>query len=413
MKLESQSGKLYTNIKKNYLFLGLSTLDLTRGLWMIYLMSRGFSLIELGLLEGIFHLTSFIMEIPTGIVADIYGRKTSRLLGRFFFLISLGIMFWSHSFILQMLGFIITAIGYNLESGAGEALLYDSMKEIGIESHYKKIAGRNNLILEIGGVLSFLIGGYIAVYLGYSWVFIPSMFLCIITIVNAKSFTEPSLVKHEQKRLKKMGWIKALIVQTGESLKVVKERPKIAFLILFSELIFMFLTSLFFYLQTYWKSSGWDEFSIGLVLAATSVMSAISGLKGGTLEKKIGDRAILIIAPVLLLVSMWGIALTPYAPYFFILTGLIDGMLYVAIQDYLNKMIPSERRATVLSFQSMTFSIYMIIFFPIIGFFGDRYGLEYAFIGFAAVASVLCIIYFIVTRKILGSSKWEILNNNQ
>ena len=403
--MEQQLGKLQSNIKKNYLFLGLSTLDLTRGLWMIYLMSRGFTLIELGILEGVFHLTSFIMEIPTGIVADIYGRKTSRLLGRFIFLISLGIMFWSHSFLLQLIGFIITAIGYNLESGAGEALLYDSMKEIGIETQYKKTAGRNNLILEIGGVLSFIIGGFIAVRLGYSWVFIPSMLLCVISIINANSFTEPSLAKHEQKRLKKMGWIKALIVQTGESFQVVKERPKIAFLIIFSELIFMFLTSLFFYLQTYWKGNGWDEFSIGLVLAGTSVMSAISGLKGEAIDKKIGDRAILLFAPLLLLISMWGIALTPYAPFFFILTGFIDGMLYVAIQDYLNKMIPSERRATVLSFQSMTFSIFMMIIFPIIGFFGELYGLKSAFTGFAATATILFIIYFLVTRKMQFSKE--------
>jgi len=405
MKQENQTGKLQSNIKKNYLFLGFSTLDLTRGLWMIYLMSRGFTLIELGILEAVFHLTSFIMEIPTGIVADLYGRKTSRILGRIFFLISLAIMFWSHSFLLQLFGFAVTAIGYNLESGAGEALLYDSMKEIGIESHYKKTAGHNNLILEIGGVLSFLIGGFIAVRLGYTWVFIPSMLLCVITIINAFSFIEPSLVKHEQKRLKKMGWVKALIVQTGESLKVVKERPKIAYLIIFSELIFMFLTSLFFYLQTYWKGNGWNEFSIGLVLAATSVLSAISGLTGEAVEKKIGDGAILLIAPVLLLISMWGIALTSYAHFFFILTGLINGMLYVAIQDYLNKMIPSERRATVLSFQSMTFSIFMMIIFPVIGFFGDRYGLESTFTGFAAIATVLFLIYFIVTGKMLFAKR--------
>ena len=396
---EIHTKKLSTNIKKNYLFLGLTTLDLTRGLWMIYLMTRGFSLIELGILEGVFHLTTFIMEIPTGMIADLWGRRFSRLLGRIIFLASLGIMFWSYSFALQLIGFIITAIGYNLESGAGEALLYDSMKELGIERQYKKTAGYNNLIFEAGGILSFLIGGYFAVHLGYTWVFIPSMIICIVSIMLASSLYEPTITKHEQPRLRKMGWIKALIVQTKESLKVVKERPKIAFLILFSELIFMFLTSLFFYLQTYWKSNGWNEFQIGIVLAATAVMSAISGLKGHSIEKRIGERGILLFAPLLLLVSLWGIALTPFAPYFFIITGLIDGLLYVAVQDYINKMIPSERRATVLSFQSMTFSLYMIIFFPAIGFFGDRYGLEYSFMGLALAGTVMYGFYLLITKK--------------
>ena len=113
MKPELHIHKLKSNLIKNYFFLGFSTLDLTRGLWMIYLMTRGFFLIELGILEGAFHLTTFVMEIPTGMVADLLGRKLSRLLGRIFFLVSLGIMFLSRSFALQLLGFIITAIGYN------------------------------------------------------------------------------------------------------------------------------------------------------------------------------------------------------------------------------------------------------------------------------------------------------------
>ena len=389
MEPEIHTKKLYSNITKNYIFLGLTTLDLTRGLWMIFLFSRGFSLIELGILEGVFHLTTFVMEIPTGIVADLWGRRLSRLLGRIIFLISLGIMFWSYSFTLQLIGFIITAIGYNLESGAGEALLYDSMKELGIEEQYKKTAGKNNFVDWMGGILSFLIGGYFAVHLGYTWVFIPSMIICIISIFVTYSMHEPSLTQHEQIRLRKMGWIKAMGVQTIESLKVVKERPKIAFLILFSELIFMFLASLFFYLQTYWKGNGWDEFQIGMVLAGSGLLSAIAGLTGHRIEKKIGEKGVLLIAPLLLIITLWGIALTHYAPFFFIITGLIDGLLYVAIQDYINKMIPSERRATVLSFQSMTFSFYMIIFFPAVGFFGDRYGLEYSFLGLAVIGTVM------------------------
>ena len=108
----------------------------------------------------------------------------------------------------------------------------------------------------------------------------------------------------------------------------------------------------------------------------------------------------MVFAPLLLLVSLCGIALTTFAPYFFIITGLIDGLLYVAVQDYINKLIPSERRATVLSFQSMTFSLYMIIFFPAIGFFGDRFGLEYSFVGLAVIGTVMYGFYLLFTRKI-------------
>ncbi|NBK26550.1 MAG: MFS transporter, partial [Spirochaetia bacterium] len=99
-------------------------LSFTHGIWMIYLASRGFSLIQLGALEAIFHITSFLMEVPTGSVADIWGRKTSRLAGRVCYALSLVLMYWGPTFWLQILAFVLSALGYNLESGAGDALLY-------------------------------------------------------------------------------------------------------------------------------------------------------------------------------------------------------------------------------------------------------------------------------------------------
>ena len=122
---------LRANIKKNYLFVALASLNLTHGVWMIFLALKGFSLIELGFLEGIYHVTSFLMEIPTGAIADIWGRKLSRVMGRLIAIVAFLIMFLSGSFIIQAIGFMITAISNNLESGAGDALVYDSLLELG------------------------------------------------------------------------------------------------------------------------------------------------------------------------------------------------------------------------------------------------------------------------------------------
>ncbi|HWQ30940.1 MAG TPA: MFS transporter, partial [Negativicutes bacterium] len=49
-----------------------------------------------------------------------------------------------------------------------------------------------------------------------------------------------------------------------------------------------------------------------------------------------------------------------------------------AMSDYINKMIPSENRATILSFSSMVFSFFMIIVFPLVGMLGDLYSLGFA-----------------------------------
>ena len=129
------------NIPANYLFVFFSNIQFTSGLWMIFLAQKGFSLIELGLLESIFHMSSTAFEIPSGALADMLGRKYCRLGGRVFLLASLFVMYLADGFGLQALGFALCAFGYNLESGAGEAFTYDTLKYLGEENRYKRIAG--------------------------------------------------------------------------------------------------------------------------------------------------------------------------------------------------------------------------------------------------------------------------------
>jgi len=399
MKRDVYLLKIRNNIGKNYIFLGLSYVDLTRGLWMIWLTLRGFSLTQLGVMEGVFHLTKFLMEVPTGIIADLFGRKMSRILGRIIFLGSLFVLYYGRSFPVQCLGFSLSAIGYNLESGAGEALIYDSLKEIGRESVYKKIAGINNLIFEGGSIISLIVGGYCAHNLGYQWVFIPGMTVSAMSIIVAALFKEPTIIQKEQHRLRELGWFLAMKEQTRISVQVIIEKPRIAFIILFTELVMMFIASLYFYLQTFWKGEGQNELQIGGYLALASVFSATAGILAGKIEKKIGVRGIIIFFPLLLILSIWGIGLTEYSVFFYAITGFVDGVLYVAMQDYLNKMIPSERRATILSFQSMAFSLYMILFFPLIGLIGEQRGLQTAFLILAVIATLMYVVYLIISIK--------------
>ncbi|HOE57699.1 MAG TPA: MFS transporter, partial [Bacillota bacterium] len=146
--------QLRNNINKNYIYTILSNIDLTRGIWMIYLAGKGMSLTQLGLLETVFHITSFLMEVPTGAVADIFGRRISRIAGRAMSLLSTAILLAANDFMWFAISFVFTALSYNLESGAGDALIYDSLKEIGEEDKYMKISGNKEVFYQTAGVIS-------------------------------------------------------------------------------------------------------------------------------------------------------------------------------------------------------------------------------------------------------------------
>jgi len=374
---------------------------------MIYLASRGFSLVQLGIMESSFHITSFLMEIPTGAVADIWGRKTSRIIGRIFFMFSLLILFLSESFFFQLSGFIVCALGYNMESGAGEALLYDSLDNATKDKKYMAIVGRKEFVLQCSSIIALIIGGYIATQ-SYNLVFAISIIFVLFSIITAFTFVEPEIVKTGPK---KTGIFNILVNQTINSMKVIKRQKQIAFFIIFSELIFSFTVSLFFYLQNYWKGIAYSEFKIGIIFAVSALFSGLTGLAAHKIEKKIGgEQGIVIFVPIFVILAFWGISLTEYKYFFYLLIGLMEGLLYVAISDYINRLIPAEYRATVLSFQSMTFSFFMIIIFPIIGWIGDHFSLNRAFLVitiFATLISIVHFLYIIFTsgkNKIIGSS---------
>lgn len=360
---------------------------------MIYLAMRGFSLIELGMLESSFHITSFLMEIPTGAVADLWSRKASRILGRVFYLSSLFILFLATGFAFQLLGFVLCAIGYNLESGAGEALLYDSLDMKTRESRYMKILGIKEFIIQASSILALLVGGFLATR-GYDLVFALSITVVILSLLTAFSFREP-IVHQEIKSIEGLHWIKKLKKQTLESLKVVKSRRQIAFYLIFSELIFSFTVSLFFYLQNYWKNIGFSEFHIGAVFAGASLLSGLTSLFAQKIEQKMGgERKLILILPLFLLMSLWGIALSPWKFPFYLVIGFMEGLLLVAISHYINRLIPQEYRATVLSFQSMIFSFFMIALFPLIGWLGETFSLNTAFLIMAITGSLISVFYY-------------------
>jgi len=76
----------------------------------------------------------------------------------------------------------------------------------------------------------------------------------------------------------------------------------------------------------------------------------------------------------------------------FLIIGMFDSLTYVVYFDYVNRLIPSAKRATLLSFSSMVFSSFMIIIFPAFGWIGDHFGLRFSFVFVACTATALVLI---------------------
>lgn len=138
---------------------------------------------QVGLVEGIAVLIGIAMEVPSGVLADLLGKRNTLILGSLFQLISCLILINSTEFIHFLIGNSIMFIGFAFHSGATEALAYDSLKESNKAKKYPEVIGKSSSITIAATLISTVIGGYLyglnPTYPFYAWV----IFLAISVII--------------------------------------------------------------------------------------------------------------------------------------------------------------------------------------------------------------------------------------
>jgi len=386
--------KYKKNIGLEYLHTFARNVNFTNGIWLLFLAFKGFSLFQIGIFETVFHITSLTMEIPTGIIADLYGRKFSRILGILSYFIYITIMILSTNFILIILAFFFCGLSFTFESGSGEALVYDSLIYIKKEDDFMKINGRKEVLYQIAASISLLIGGYIAM-ISFNLTFeITATFYFIALIVILLMKETPIQRNNIRKSFKDM-----MVSHYIKSTKIVFNNKRLLYLIIIGAMMAAPITVLFMYLQNHLSLLGYSYSTIGILLAIHSLFAAVGGVLAYKLEKKYKERKILMFIPLLMTISFWLILIDDIIFIPFIILGFLDSIFYVVLGGYINKIIPSETRATALSFSGLMFSVVMIVIFPLIGAIGDRYNLKTSFFILAIIITLFYFFLLNILRK--------------
>jgi MFS family permease len=264
------------------------------------------------------------------------------------------------------LGFVVTALSYNFESGANEALVYDSLLLEKKESLYMKIAGRTEVVFQTTGIAALIIGGA-AGSIKYEWAYYLAIMLSAVSLVVGLFFKEPRL--GEQVKRPKLGT--AMKQQYIDSFRAVKNSGRLLYLILFTALLCSSVTLTFFYMQLAWKNSGLSVLEIGILLAVSSLAAAFGAFFAAVSIGLMFFSDIAIVA--------------------FCIMNFIEAVIFVATRDYINKSISSDKRATILSFESLMFSLVMILTFPAFGYLSDNIGMGISFVLLGGLMLVLSV----------------------
>lgn len=370
------NNKIKRNISIGYIYNFFLQFNITSAIWVLYLAFKGMSLVEIGILESIYHITGLCLEIPSGALADLRGRKFCVVLGRAVNIISCILMITSNSFWGFAISFILSSAAMNLNSGAAEALIFDSLKELGEENAYKKIWGQLAFIMSIAQGTAVLLGGILS-DVSFLYAYILGMIVQIIALLISFNFNEPSIVCEQDDNTKVEN---VFTNQVITSINVLKGRKYVFYIILFSALVGSLQTTVFFYSQQYFSNLGYTKTIIAIICGMGSLLEALSSKYAYKLEECLQFKGILLTVASTNIFALVGLSLfETYSVLFYILTCITGGIAYATFSNYINMGIPSEYRATILSFDSFCFSMFMICAFPLFGFLAEYIGFTITF----------------------------------
>ena len=331
-----------------YLHAFTSTLHFTDAVWVALLAARGFTLAQIGLAEGVFHGVSLLCEVPSGMAADLLGRRRTLIFGG-----ALGVL-----------------------SGTTEALTYDSLKAAGRERDYIKVDAKASIFMKLAsalGALASLLAGVLT-SAGY---YLADAAVSAVSALAAANLTEPVVTDEQAAREKHIlqELPARLRVHILDSLDCLCSSTPARRIIMADAVISLpsYLTSMF--VQQRLTQQGWAMEWLFL----PGLLAGAAGMAGASLGRRLHPKRLRALYFGCALIVGTGTLLTGAAPALLCAAGpvLVQGALsvwFLHSMQRLNDAIPSDRRATLISVDSMAYSLLMIPASPLVGLVGDLTG---------------------------------------
>lgn len=360
--IKKQLSKLYSSSV-------LSNLSLT-GAWVAILAARSYSLVEIGIAETVFHITSLIFEIPSGVLADVFGRKKMLIVSSVMRMIGNIIMIFSRGLFTVCLSIAFQALSYNFSSGTGDALAYDSLKIAKAESGFEKYMSNQLVIYRLCSGISTLCAGF-ALFIGHQIAYSTDLVTGAVQIMILASLSEvyagEANVRKEKRSPKETG--AELIACFKESLAFLKQARKAVGLMLCNSLVGAADILLLFFLQAKLSDKGVPSWCLGIALLFME-MGGIVGSKLILKLPKLSYRGAFAVTAALVSLGIFAehSAMWQTAALGGFLAAAGDDALQVRTNALLQDMFPSEQRATLTSAESFSFSVIMIVLSPLAGF---------------------------------------------
>lgn len=391
-----------------YIFSLLSNTLFDRALWIIYLISIGISCKEVGFLESLLHLSIFFLEIPTGILADVYGHKNSLIFSRICVILYAILMISSNKLYILILPFFFMGLSEALVSGSEVALLYNLTKRVyshNIDNIFLKVNSEYSFLAHMGVGLGIFLGGFL---LNISWRFLYVILIIVqcISILSLFSLeTTERNSSNEKEKSNFNGNLYEVLSKTKSTFKNIEFCTLVIGVVFFTSTI----NAIYIFIPLWFNKTGFSTIEISMIFTLDTVLGALILYIMKKLSMKIEIKKWIFLPSI---ISMLGLISFVYVDnhissiVFLIISGTF--VLFEPLSDSLtNSMIEKENRATVLSVISFVNSFLMMGFFVLAGYIFEKMQSNYFFLLFSVFILIsiifLGLFFMIQCRKEIQS----------
>ena len=372
----NQNLNLKQQLRCIYISDFFSGLRITDAVWVALLAARGFSLWEIGLAESVYHIVSLFCEVPSGMAADLLGRKKTLVSGGVCMVLQSLLMAFASDLFTICFAMGLNALAMTMFSGTFTALVYDSLKTEGREDEYIQVSANSSQISMLANAIGSL-ASLLKRFLGFAGFYLLSAAFEGVSTAALALMEEPIVTKAQANREKHP--LRTLPEQfrqlVRDSLHVLHTCPMAGKLIASSALISVpsYLTKMF--LQQRLVELGWPTELLFLPL----LLGGLACVAGTEIGRRVRCRSMRRLYTACALLCGVGTLLVGAAPAWGGILGmmLVQGVLEVYLlheSQKLNDAIPSDQRATLISVDGMAYSLLMIPASPLVGAVGDAFG---------------------------------------
>ncbi len=384
-----------SNIIKLYLIKIAKWFMLFMPIIVLFYQDNGLAMQDIFTLKAVYSIAIVILEIPSGYLADVLGRKKTLIIGTILGFLGFVVYDFSFSFWGFLMAELVLGLGQSLISGADSALLYDSLKAMGNEKKYLKYEGRMVSVGNFAEAIAGILGGLLA-EISLRTPFYGQTAIAFIGIPAAILLVEP--VRYQKisrmRMIDILGIVKYSLFKSGH----------LKWTIFYSAIIGTTTLTMAWFVQPYFKMVELPLAMFGVFWALLNLSVGITSYYAHKLEFSLGQYKTMVLITVMIpglyivlsqINALWGIAIL-------FLFYLVRGFATPILKDYINKLTESNIRATVLSVRNFMIRIVFAGVGPFLGWYTDIFSLSNALllagITFFTIAIVF-LLFFLKTRQ--------------